>query len=135
MSRPSSLLRLSPERRFGLTFALILAAFGGCGFLREWEPFRLELLAAGAGAFVLLAATAPQALRPLHRAWLRFGELLGRIASPVVLGVLFFGVLTPIALISRLAGRDELRLRARDAGTCWLDRQPSDSPFSFKNQF
>jgi len=74
-------------------------------------------------------------LRPLYRAWIRFGELLGRIVSPIVLGVLFFGLLTPIARISRLAGRDELHLRARDTGTYWRNRPPSEPLFSFKTQF
>lgn len=68
--------------------------------------------------------------------WAMLGHALGRVVSPIVLGVIFFLVLTPIAVFGRLAGRDELRLKARQRDSHWIEREASEpSRTSFKNQF
>jgi hypothetical protein len=126
---------LPSERRFGLTVAVVLAALGGYGFLRGWEAMAVVALLAAAGALAGTALVAPRLLRPFNRLWFLFGEALGKIVSPIVLGVIFFGLLTPIALVSRRFGRDELRLRPRRTESYWLDRTQPDSTTSFRNQF
>ncbi len=83
-----------------------------------------------------VALTAPQVLRPLNRAWLLTGELMGKVVSPLILSVIFFVLLTPIGLLSRLFGRDELRLRRQEGATCWIERVKGErSSDSFDNQF
>ena len=76
----------------------------------------------------------PLTLEPFNRLWFRFGLLLGKIVSPIVLGAIFFGVITPVALIGRLFGRDPLRLRMNQSSSYWIERSMLDSE-SFKNQF
>lgn len=83
----------------------------------------------------LLAYTSPRSLAPLNRAWFHLGELMGKIVSPVVLGIIFFGLLTPISLLTRLLGRDELRLKRRAVNSYWIDRASGPTGDSFKNQF
>ncbi len=86
----------------------------------------------------MLALTfiAPKALYPLNRAWFLLGEILGRVVSPVVLSIIFFLLLTPIGVLTRPLGRDQLRLRVREGKSCWVLReQPEVTPESFKNQY
>lgn len=86
--------------------------------------------------FAAVAAIVPRLLAPLNRAWFRLGMLLGKIVSPIVLGFIFFLMLTPVSLIARLFGRDVLRLKKRAAESYWVDRMPiGPVPDSFKNQF
>ena len=64
------------------------------------------------------------------------GLALGKVVSPIVLGIIFFGLITPIALIARLMGRDELKLRRPKKSTYWSEPISSSSDVdSFKNQF
>jgi hypothetical protein len=64
------------------------------------------------------------------------GLFLGRFVSPIVLGILFFIVITPVAIATRLAGRDALKLRKQDVDSHWIDRKPpGPEPESFKEQF
>lgn len=75
-------------------------------------------------------------LAPLNRVWFEFGILLGRVFSPLILGTIFFIIITPTALICRLFGRDELRLKSTTENTYWLDRKPpGPTGDSFNNQF
>jgi hypothetical protein len=85
----------------------------------------------------MVAWLSPAALAPLNRVWTRFGLLLHRIVSPVVLGVMFFVVVTPMGLIMRALGKDPLRLRFdRDARSYWIDRRPpGPAPDTLNNQF
>ena len=78
-----------------------------------------------------------KALAPLNKWWTKLGVLLYRIVSPVVLGLLFYLTVTPIALLLRLLGKDPLRLRRDpDGASYWIDRTPpGPAPESMKNQF
>ena len=125
----------SSDRSFGIVFAVVFCvigllplAFGGGA--------RLWSLGVGV-AFLLVAVVAPAVLAPLNRLWLRFGLLLHRIVSPLVLGIMFFVVITPMALVMRALGKDLLRLRFdRAAASYWIDRTPpGPPPESMKDQF
>lgn len=100
---------------------------------RPWHPWALLL----SGLFAAAATLAPAALAPLNRAWMALGEALRRLTTPLVLGIIFFGVLTPMALLMRLFGKDLLRLRFdRAASSYWIARQPpGPTPETFKDQF
>jgi predicted Co/Zn/Cd cation transporter (cation efflux family) len=67
--------------------------------------------------------------------WMKFGILLGIIISPIVMGIIFFGIFAPIAILMRLFGRDELRLRFKKNKGHWISRDASTEFYSFKNQF
>jgi hypothetical protein len=126
------------ERSFGLLFAAVFALVAGYGWLfKSWVPATLWWLLAVAACFGLLAFVMPKVLAPLNWLWFQLGQLLGKIVSPIVLGAIFFLILTPVSLVSRLFGRDELRLKRKASQTSyWLDRAPpGPEPESFKNQF
>jgi hypothetical protein len=117
----------SSDRSFGLVFAGAFFLIC-CWPLLHQEPPRWWALAP-ATVFALVALLRPTLLTWLNRQWTRLGILLGKVISPVALGILFYGVITPIGVIARLAGKDPLRLR-RDAGatTYWIERQPPGPP-------
>jgi hypothetical protein len=125
----------SSNRALGLVFAgafLLIAVrplFDG-----ETPRWWASVVAAGFG---LVALVKPTLLAGLNRLWIEFGVLLGKIVSPIALGVLFFCVLTPIGLMIRLTGKDHLSLkRDPDADSYWIPREPpGPPPDSMTNQY
>lgn len=116
---PHTGVRAASDRAFGL----VMSAF--FGLLALWPVARGEPMrwwgAAIAAAFLVLALARAPVLAPLNRAWTQLAVALHRVMSPVAMAVLFFGVLTPVALAMRLCGRDVLRLRAnRKAPSYWI---------------
>lgn len=123
------------ERAFG---AVMTAALAVAGLLPLAQGGRARLWALAAGAaFLLLAGVRPVLLRPLNRVWQAIGRGLHRIVSPLVLGAVLYLVITPVALLMRLAGKDPLRLRWDPrADSYWIPRDsPGPGPGSMKNQF
>ena len=129
---------LPSERSFGLLFGAVFALLAAYGwFFKGWSSMLALALVGVALAFVLVGFVAPKILRPLNWLWFQLGQLLGKIVSPIVLGAIFFLLLTPVSLVTRLFGRDELCLKRKASQTSyWLDRAPpGPAPDSFKNQF
>ena len=111
------------DRKFGLLFVVVFLVLATMAFMRH---SRLHWLFEGlAGVTFLVAMLSPRWLAPANRLWMQFGLLLGKVISPVVLGVLFFVVFTPISLFMRLFGRDILgRNFDRSATSYWVIRSP-----------
>jgi hypothetical protein len=131
----ASTSRGSPERAFGFVFAGFFALLALAPLLRG-GPLRGWALAVAA-AFFVAGLIVPGALAPLRRLWLRLGDFMHRITTPLALGILFFGVVTPTAIIMRVLRKDPLRLR-RDpaAATYWIERRPpGPEPDSLRDQF
>ena len=86
--------------------------------------------------FGIVAYLKPDLLQPLNKLWMLFGLLLGKIISPIVLGIIFFGLFTPIGLFMKVIGRDELSLKIVNSSTNWKRRE-SNFEFNdtFNNQF
>jgi hypothetical protein len=125
----------SSDRSFGVVFAaafLLIAAWPmWSGQAPRWW------LVAVAGTCALLAWVKPESLALANRQWTRLGVLLGKIVSPIALGILFYAVITPIGAMIRLVGSDPLRLRRdRAAATYWIRRTPpGPPPDSLNKQF
>ena len=85
--------------------------------------------------FLFVTLVKADVLLPLNKLWMRFGLLLGMIVGPIVLGVIFFGMFTPIAVLMRMSGRDELRLKFNNKASHWISRSAPIQSDSFKNQF
>ena len=85
--------------------------------------------------FLFVTLVKADVLLPLNKLWMRFGLLLGMIVSPIVLGVIFFGMFTPIAVLMRISRRDELRLKFNDKTSHWISRSTPVQSASFTNQF
>lgn len=121
------------DREFGLLLALVLLCIGVWPLLTG-GPWRVSALMAGMGV-VLLAMARPHWLHGGHRGWLVLGSLLQYLFTPLVLAVLFFGVITPLALVRRRVEGDFFRLRfdAR-CPTYWQPRQPPGATDSTMRQ-
>ncbi len=125
----------SSDRSFGFVFAAVFALIG---LYNLWHSGRAwPWLALVAAAFLAVALIRPALLAPLNKLWMKLGLLLGAIVNPLVLGLLFFLVFTPMALIARLVGKDFLRLKRRpEAKSYWILREPpGPEPVSMKDQF
>lgn len=128
-------VKASSDRFFGLTFFVVFLIIALLPLL--WQgPVRLIALGI-ALAFLAVSLIAPAWLAPLNRLWLKFGELLHRITSPIILGIMFFGVITPVGWFMRLAGKDLLRMKLdREAPSYWIKREPpGPNKTSLKRQF
>ncbi|MCL4807986.1 MAG: hypothetical protein KJ062_09390 [Thermoanaerobaculia bacterium] len=109
---------MAEDRKFGFVVGGVLVLVGvalAAAGSRRAGP----VIAAAGGLLVLLGAAAPAALAPVHRAWLAIARVLGRVNTVVFLSLVFFLVLTPLGLLLRLAGRDELDRRRRGVST-WV---------------
>lgn len=133
--RKSEELLLPSLKNFGLTFTAVFALIGVAHVPFGGAP-RIWALALSA-AFLIVTFTAPGLLVPINRIWFRFGLLLHAIVNPLVLGVIYFGLLVPMALAMRAAGKQFLKLdRQPEAASYWIDRTPpGPEPASISRQF
>lgn len=135
MSNPGT-AKLPSNRSFGWLFVTVFLFLAGLRWYRGGSGSGIWLLVGAAALLAVITLAAPGLLTPLNRAWMKFGEILGRIVSPIVLGVIFYLLITPFALVTRLFGRDSLRLKPRQVTSYWLDRSPpGPPPDSLRNQF
>ena len=128
-------VKLGSERSFGIVFAVVFAIVAlwplmADGGVRLWA-------AVVAGLFLALALVAPGILKPLNLLWFKFGMVLHKIVNPLIMGLLFFVTVTPIALLMRALGKRPLALEA-DASleSYWIERDPpGPDPETMKRQF
>ena len=126
---------LPSNRSFGTLFVVVFALIGAYGW---WRGGAAYPWAFGLSALTLLLTLAkPGWLAPANRTWMKLAEILHRIVSPVALGIVFFGVLTPMGLVMRLFGRDAMQRRFEpSARTYWIERDPpGPDPSGLPNQF
>jgi hypothetical protein len=124
------------NKSFGFFFSFVFLLLGA-HYLHSSNNKLLTLIFF-LGAFFLFFYTLffSSSLACLNKAWMALGHLLGNIVSPVILGFIFFLILTPVALIGSIARRDPLRLKMRSDTSYWIKREPpGPAPDSFKNQF
>jgi hypothetical protein len=121
--------------KFGSFFAFLFALLSAYAYWSKWSIV-LGVALFSAVLFALATIIAPQALAPLNRIWFGIGLLLGKIVSPIVLGIIFFLLISPASIVARLFGRDELKLKKRNLDSYWVVREPpGPATDSFKNQY
>lgn len=131
-----TLSNLPSNRIFGLFFTGVFAVLGLYGFWVVWPPILNKVFLTVSIILAAVTLLRPPLLNPLNRAWYQLGLFLGRVVSPIVLGILFFLLITPVALVIRIAGRDALRLRRKKVESYWIDRSPpGPNADSFRDQF
>lgn len=127
-------IELPSNQKFGFFFTFVFVTAATYFYYSENIIWTRAFFAA-ALAFLLVTLIKSDALLPLNKLWMRFGLILGMIVSPIVLGVIFFGLFTPIAMLMRLSGRDELRLKYAQKASHWISRGEPIKSESFKHQF
>jgi hypothetical protein len=85
--------------------------------------------------FLVVTLIKSDTLQLLNKLWMRFGLLLGMIVSPIVLGIIFYGLITPYSLVMKIFGRDELRLKIKRSETNWKARSQALPQTDFTQQF
>ncbi len=124
-------LKLPSNRNFGIVFFIVfllisLWPISNFNEIRIWSII-LSLI------FLVLGILNSKALTPLNKLWMRFGLLLGSIVSPIVMGIIFFGVVTPIGLLMKIFRKDILLLKKNKSSTYWIDKDNSNN--NMTNQF
>lgn len=127
--------RGSSDRGFGIVIGAFLALVA-LAPLRTHHAIRWWALAL-AVLVLAVAGACPVWLQPFNRVWTKLGLLLSRVVTPTLMGLLFFLVVTPVAFLLRLLGKDPLRLAPdAQAATYWIERKPPGPPAeSMVNQF
>jgi hypothetical protein len=128
-------VKMGTERSFGLVFALFCLLVAMTQWWTDNGKFLQWFVASS--IFALAGMFMPRLLRPFNLVWFKFGILLHRIISPVIMGLMFFLVFTPIGVFMRLLGKNPLQLEFdTKADTYWISRTPpGPPPESFPNQF
>ncbi len=116
---------LPSNQSFGFLFAAIFALIAAYAAYRGANGIKVFGWLIAAAMIVLITIAAPNLLTPFNKSWMRLGYAMGIVVSPVVLGVIFFFLITPVALVTRLFGRDELRLKKTKVNSYWIERDPS----------
>jgi hypothetical protein len=126
------------DRAFGCTVGSIFMVSGAAKmFAAGTLPLVAFLIFAAGTLLLLLGIFAPSCLSELNRAWLKVGGALAKVMNPIVLALLFFVAVTPMALVMRMVGRRPLRLSPDPtAATYWIKREPPEGgASSMRRQF
>ena len=132
--RNQGLPTLASDRSFGLLFGGIFLVLGSIRHFPDLFGAYLWYLL----AVMLLGISffKPHLLAPFKKCWLKLGEVLHRIMNPLLLGILFFGLLTPMAIMARIRGRDLLRIKYNSSlKSYWIIRNSDKNNTDLKNQF
>ena len=124
-------IKIGSNRSFGFVFCaffLIIAVYPLT--IGENPNYWLIILSL---VFLILALSKASILSPLNKLWFKFGLLLGNIISPIVMGIVFFIIITPISLIMKILGKDLLNLNKNKNNTYWIEKTGPKS--TMKNQF
>ena len=124
-------IKIGSNKSFGVVFFLVFLLISlypliNDGNLRIWS-FVISII------FLILGILNSKILNPLNKIWFKFGLLLGKIISPIVMGIIFFIVVTPTGLILRLFQKDVLNLKFNNNKTYWVEKSGPRS--KMKNQF
>ncbi len=126
---------MGSERSFGLVFFVVFSLLGLYPLLNDGMVISWAL--AVSAIFFLLALLAPGLLATPNRLWFRFGMLLSKLITPLIMGIIFFIVLTPFGLLMRVFSRNPGNSKIEpEAESYWQPRDENNNPMgSMKNQF
>ena len=127
-----SKIKISSNRSFGLVFFIVFLVISLWPFIHEGQ---IRIWSAVISiVFLILGLMNSKLLTPLNRLWFKFGMFLGAIVAPVVMGIIFFLVVTPTGFLMRIMGKDLLRRKYDKSNkSYWIKRDKSSS--SMKQQF
>ena len=124
-------IKIGSNKSFGVVFFIVFLLIAiypliNNGELRIWSSIIAII-------FLILGLINSKVLTPLNKLWFKFGLLLGKIVSPLIMGIIFFLVVTPTGLIMRIIGKDLLNLKFNKNNTYWIEKSGPKS--KMKNQF
>ena len=124
-------IKIGSNKSFGIVFFIVFLLIAiypliNNGGLRIWSLIIAII-------FLILGLINSKVLTPLNKLWFKFGLLLGKVISPLIMGIIFFLVVTPTALIMRIIGKDLLNLKFNNKKSYWIEKTGPKS--KMKNQF
>jgi len=121
-------------RQFGLLVGGVFTVIGLWPVMFRSESPRLWAMILG-GLLIALGTVVPQSLKQVHHAWMKIGHVLGSINTRIILGIIYYILITPMGLVMRLMGKDSMhRAFVQDADTYRVVRAPRP-PQHMRNQF
>ena len=124
-------IKISSNRSFGIVFFIIFLIVALYPLINN-EDLRIWSLLISA-IFLVLGLLNSKLLSPLNKLWFKFGLFLGKVFSPIIMGIIFFLVVTPIGFIMRIVGKDLLNLKFNKDKSYWIEKKGPKS--KMKNQF
>ena len=124
-------IKLPSNRNFGIVFSIVFLIISLWPLLSQNDIRIWSLIISG--IFLILGLINSKLLLPLNKIWFKFGILLGNFVAPIVMGIVYFMVVTPTGLIMRLLGKDLLNLKKNNKDTYWIEKDNSNN--DLKNQF
>ena len=124
-------IKISSNKSFGIVFFIVFLLIALYPLLKD-NDLRIWSLVISF-IFLILGLINSKILTPFNRLWFKFGLLLGRFISPLIMGIIFFVVVTPIGIIMRLLKKDLLNLKYTKKESYWIDKSGPKS--KMKNQF
>ena len=124
-------IKIGSNRSFGTVFFVVFLLIGLWPVLNGNEPRIWSIVISL--IFFILGILNSKILTPFNKTWFRFGIFLGNIISPIIMGIVFFLVVTPTGLIMKLFRKDLINLRKNNSSTYWIEKK--DIKSSMKNQF
>ena len=124
-------IKLPTNRNFGIVFSVVFLLIALWPLLKQNDVRIWSLIISI--IFLILGLLNSNILLPLNKLWFKFGILLGSIVAPIVMGIVYFLVVTQIGLIMRMFRKDLLNLKKNNKNTYWIDKDNSNS--NLKNQF
>ena len=124
-------IKISSNRSFGIVFFVVFLLIALYPLIHN-EEIRIWSLIISL-IFLILGLINSRILKPLNKLWFKFGILLGKIVSPIIMGIIFFLVVTPIGFIMRILGKDLLNLKFNANKSYWIEKTGPKS--KMKNQF
>ena len=124
-------IKLPSNKNFGIVFSIVFLIISLWPLLSQNDIRIWSLIISG--IFLVLGLINSKLLLPLNKIWFKFGIFLGNFIAPIVMGIIYFMVVTPTGLIMKMLGKDLLNLKKNNKDTYWIDKDNSNN--DLKNQF
>jgi len=127
-------IKLPSNQKFGYFFSAIFLILG---LYLLYSKFNLisYIFFVLSVIFIIVTYIKPILLFPLNKLWMQLGFFLGKIISPIILGIIFFGLFTPYSIVMKIFRRDELNLKKFHNKSYWVSRLNKSNQTNFKRQF
>ena len=124
-------IKIGSNRNFGIVFFIVFLIIAFWPLLNNNEINYWSL--AISITFLILGLANSKILTPLNKIWFKFGILLGNVIAPIVMGIIFFLIVTPTSIIMKILGKDLLNLKKNNNNSYWIEKSNQNS--KMKNQY